>query len=69
MKNKTAIIIGIYGQDGSYLAEFLIKKKYFVYGITNKIKKVDYFKKYKKNLKISKISINKFKSISKLIRH
>jgi len=26
MKNKTAIIIGIYGQDGSYLAEFLIKK-------------------------------------------
>ena len=52
MKNKTAIIIGIYGQDGSYLAEFLIKKKYFVYGITNKIKNVDYFKKYKKNLKI-----------------
>ena len=68
MKNKTAIIIGIYGQDGSYLAEFLIKKKYFVYGITNKIKKVDYFKKYKKNLKISKISINNFKSISTLIK-
>ena len=68
MKNKTAIIIGIYGQDGSYLAEFLIKKKYFVYGIANKIKKVDYFKKYKKNLKISKISINNFKSISALIK-
>ena len=68
MKNKTAIIIGIYGQDGSYLAEFLIKKKYFVYGIANKIKKVEYFKKYKKNLKISKISINNFKSISALIK-
>ncbi len=26
MKNKTSIIIGIYDQDGSYLAKFLIKK-------------------------------------------
>ena len=36
---KRAIIIGVYGQDGSYLAELLIKKKYFVYGIVNKVKK------------------------------
>ena len=28
--NKTAIITGITGQDGSYLAELLIKKKYKV---------------------------------------
>mgnify|MGYP006157902593 CR=1 FL=1 len=27
-KNKSAIIIGITGQDGSYLAEFLLKKNY-----------------------------------------
>ena len=27
MKKKTAIITGISGQDGAYLAEFLLKKK------------------------------------------
>ncbi len=30
---KKALITGINGQDGSYLAEFLIEKKYEVYGI------------------------------------
>ena len=34
---KTALIIGAYGQDGSYLTELLIKKKYFVYGIVKKL--------------------------------
>ena len=29
--NKKAIITGINGQDGSYLAEFLLKKGYDVY--------------------------------------
>ena len=33
MKKKIALITGITGQDGSYLAEFLIKKKYIVHGI------------------------------------
>ena len=30
---KVALISGITGQDGSYLAEFLLKKNYFVHGI------------------------------------
>ena len=30
---KTALITGITGQDGSYLAEFLLKKNYIVHGI------------------------------------
>ena len=30
---KTALITGITGQDGSYLAEFLLEKGYIVYGI------------------------------------
>ena len=30
---KRALIFGITGQDGSYLAKFLLKKKYTVYGI------------------------------------
>ncbi len=30
---KTALITGITGQDGSYLAEFLLEKGYQVYGL------------------------------------
>ena len=33
MKKKTALIFGITGQDGSYLAEFLLKKNYIVHGV------------------------------------
>jgi len=33
MKNKVALITGITGQDGAYLAEFLLKKGYIVHGI------------------------------------
>ena len=33
MKNKIALITGITGQDGSYLAEFLLEKGYEVHGI------------------------------------
>ena len=33
MKNKVALITGITGQDGSYLAEFLLNKGYEVHGI------------------------------------
>jgi GDPmannose 4,6-dehydratase len=33
---KIALITGLTGQDGSYLAEFLLKKKYVVHGIKRK---------------------------------
>ncbi|MDA8691294.1 GDP-mannose 4,6-dehydratase [Candidatus Pelagibacter bacterium] len=33
MKKKIALILGITGQDGSYLAEFLLRKNYLVHGI------------------------------------
>ena len=32
-KNKVALISGVTGQDGAYLAEFLLKKGYIVHGI------------------------------------
>jgi GDPmannose 4,6-dehydratase len=35
-KTKTALITGITGQDGSYLAELLLKKNYVVYGIVRR---------------------------------
>ena len=64
---KRAIIVGVNGQDGSYLAELLIKKQYFVYGIVNKVKE----KKSgdtSRNLKIINISINNYTQISNLIK-
>ena len=33
MKKKIALIFGITGQDGSYLADFLLKKNYIVHGV------------------------------------
>jgi len=33
MKRKIALITGVTGQDGAYLAEYLLKKKYIVHGI------------------------------------
>ncbi len=34
--NKTALITGVTGQDGSYLAEFLLNKDYHVHGIVRR---------------------------------
>ncbi|MDR1913596.1 MAG: GDP-mannose 4,6-dehydratase [Clostridiales bacterium] len=39
---KTALITGITGQDGSYLAELLLEKGYKVYGIWRRKSVVDY---------------------------
>src|SRR4030042_3900530 len=36
MEKKKALITGITGQDGSYLAEFLLKKGYEVHGIVRR---------------------------------
>jgi GDPmannose 4,6-dehydratase len=33
---KIALIFGVTGQDGSYLAEFLLKKKYIVHGVVRR---------------------------------
>jgi GDPmannose 4,6-dehydratase len=33
LNGKVALITGITGQDGSYLAEFLLEKGYIVHGI------------------------------------
>lgn len=38
--SKIALITGITGQDGSYLAEFLLEKGYEVHGI---IRRASYF--------------------------
>ena len=35
--SKKALITGITGQDGSYLSEFLLKKKYKVHGLVRRV--------------------------------
>ena len=42
MVKKKALITGITGQDGSYLAEFLLKKGYEVSGIVRKTSNLEY---------------------------
>ena len=44
MKKKIALIFGITGQDGSYLADFLIKKNYTVLGVTRNNQKSNLFR-------------------------
>ena len=39
---KRALITGITGQDGSYLAEFLLEKNYEVYGMVRRSSTVNY---------------------------
>lgn len=36
MKKKKAVILGVTGQDGSYLLEFLLSKNYEVHGLIRK---------------------------------
>ena len=38
---KTALITGVTGQDGSYLAELLLNKNYIVHGIKRKASSVN----------------------------
>ena len=52
MRNKIALIFGISGQDGAYLADFLLKKKYKLLGITRNNSKSNLFRL--KKLKIEK---------------
>ena len=77
LKNKTALITGISGQDGAYLSHFLLQKGYKVIGTTrNKskknlyrlkklkiIKKIVLLKGEATNLKFCFISSNKTKKI------
>ena len=73
MKKKlTAVIFGVTGQDGSYLAKYLLKKNYKIVGITRKVKKSYYrFKLLNINKKIKLIKGNavNFKFVKKLIKN
>ena len=64
MKKKTALIFGISGQDGSYLADLLLKKKYNVIGCTRKKSKKNLFRLKKLSI-INKVKIIKATALNK----
>ena len=41
---KKALIFGVTGQDGSYLAEFLLKKRYSVHGVKRRSSSINTFR-------------------------
>ena len=66
MKKKTAFISGISGQDGSYLAELLLKKNYRVFGILPR-RSIPEFQTYRIDHLIDKFEswLTKFKTNKK----
>ena len=75
MKKKIAFITGITGQDGSYLAEFLLSKNYIVHGLLRRTSVLnidriqDAINKYEKNgrLNLHYMDLTDTSSISNLI--
>ena len=77
-QNKKALITGITGQDGSYLAEFLINKGYSVYGIIRRsssfnTQRIDhlYQDPHEKNRKLNLVygDLNDASSLNLLIKN
>ena len=66
------IITGITGQDGSYLAELLLKKNYKVYGIKRKnsldtLKKLEYLN-IKNKINFINLNLSEYSKISNIIK-
>ena len=72
-KKLTAVIFGISGQDGSYLADFLLKKNYRVIGVSRKINKKKIFRlkllDIEKKIKLIKGNAVNFNFVKELIKN
>mgnify|MGYP006161835565 CR=1 FL=1 len=76
-RNRVALITGITGQDGSYLAEFLLNKKYIVHGTKRRsssinTQRIDHIYEEpqfnKKRLQIHYCDLSDFSSIYEIIK-
>ncbi len=73
-KIKKALITGITGQDGSYLAEFLLNKKYSVHGFVRRVALEDEthrlwrIRHIKKKVNLHSASLESYASIVKIIQ-
>ena len=70
---KAALITGITGQDGSYLAKFLLKKNYKIIGTTRKLSEAKLWRlkrlKIEKKIILSELNLNSKKSIDKIFKN
>ncbi len=70
---KTALIIGVSGQDGAYLSNLLIQKKYVVHGTSRDIRKNTFlsleYLKIKKKIKVHQMNLLNFQEVKKLIEN
>ena len=70
---KTALITGITGQDGSYLAELLLSKGYAVHGIVRRValeyedSRLSRIKKFKNDLNLHAGSLESYASLVKIV--
>ena len=73
-KIKKALITGITGQDGSYLTEFLLRKKYKVYGLVRRVALEDEthrlwrIKHLLNKIELKSASLESYASIVKIIQ-
>ena len=69
---KTAIITGVSGQDGSYLAKFLLKKDYKVVGIVRKTHSKEIlhhlYLDIEKNINLEKVDLLNINDVNKLVQ-
>ena len=74
IKKKSALITGITGQDGSYLAEFLLKKNYEVHGVIRRVALEDKTHRFWRiqdifnEIKLHSASLESYASIIKIIQ-
>ena len=74
MKKKIALITGITGQDGSYLAEFLLTKNYEVHGLVRRVALEDpdhrlwRIKHLANKIKLHSATLESYASIVKIIQ-
>ncbi|MEA5537158.1 GDP-mannose 4,6-dehydratase [Crocosphaera sp. XPORK-15E] len=71
MGQKTALICGISGQDGSYLAQFLLAQGYIVFG-TSRDAQISSFQNLirlgiREQIKIESMSLNDFRSVLQVL--
>lgn len=72
---KTALITGITGQDGAYLAEFLLQKGYMVYGTYRRTASTNFWRideigiKLHKNLHLVEYDLTDMASSIRLLQH
>lgn len=68
---KRALIIGISGQVGSIMANFLLKKKYIIFGVSRKKKNLDLSNlvklKINDDIKVVSLDVENYKDLSRLI--